>query len=73
MIFALLSFTTEEIWRVFSAQNGALYALTLGLLVGLGAAFLAVRIPREAMRLEREASVDRASAQPPSAPQRRRR
>jgi hypothetical protein len=56
MIFALLSFTTEEIWRVFSAQNAALYTLTLGLLVALGAAFLAVRIPREARRLEREAA-----------------
>lgn len=55
MIFALLSFTTEEIWRVFSAQTAGLYALTLGLFVALGAAFLAVRIPREARRLEREA------------------
>lgn len=55
MIFALLSFTTQEIWEIFSAERFGIYALTVGLFVVLGSVFLAVRIPGEARELEREA------------------
>jgi hypothetical protein len=54
-IFALLSFTTEEIWDIFSSLSQFAYAAAIGLFVLLGTAFLSVRVPREARRLEREA------------------
>jgi hypothetical protein len=54
MIFALLSFTTQEIWRIFTSELIGIYALTIGLFVVLGSIFLAVRIPGEARELERE-------------------
>jgi hypothetical protein len=54
-IFALLSFTTEEIWDIFSSLSQFAYAAVIGLFVLLGTAFLSVRVPREARRLEREA------------------
>jgi hypothetical protein len=54
-IFALLSFTTEEIWDIFSSLSEFAYAAVIGLFVALGTAFLSVRVPREARRLEREA------------------
>jgi hypothetical protein len=55
MIFALLSFTTQEIWEIFSSPRFGIYALTVGLFVALGSIFLAVRIPSEARELERDA------------------
>jgi hypothetical protein len=55
MIFALLSFTTEEVWRIFTSERIGIYALTVALFVVLGSVFLAVRIPGEARALEREA------------------
>ena len=54
-IFALLSFTTEEMWDIFGTITPFAYAAVIGLFVVLGTAFLAVRVPREARRLEREA------------------
>lgn len=57
-IFALLSFATEEIWVIFSRPTDAIYATLAGLFVLLGTAFLVVRIPREARRLEADAGVD---------------
>jgi hypothetical protein len=54
-IFALLSFTTEEIWDIFATLSAFAYAAVLGLFVALGTVFLSVRVPREARRLEREA------------------
>jgi hypothetical protein len=54
-IFALLSFTTEEVWDIFSSLSAFAYAAVIGLFVLLGTAFLCVRVPREARRLEREA------------------
>jgi hypothetical protein len=53
-IFVLLSFPTQELWEIFSNPTRGIYALILGLLALLGAAFLAVRLPREARALERE-------------------
>jgi hypothetical protein len=53
-IFALLSFTTQEMWEIFGGISRFAYAVTVGLLALLGAGFLAVRVPRETRALERE-------------------
>ncbi len=53
-IFALLSFTTEEMWDIFGEMGTAAYVITIGLFFVLGSAFLLVRVPRETRRLERE-------------------
>jgi hypothetical protein len=57
-IFALLSFASQEMWQIFATLSDFAYACTIGLFVLLGAAFLAVRVPREARRIEREACPD---------------
>jgi hypothetical protein len=57
-IFALLSFTTEEVWDIFSSLSAFAYAAVAGLFVLLGSAFLFVRVPREARAIEREACPD---------------
>lgn len=54
-IFALLSFTTEELWVIFSSVDFDTYAVIIGMFVGLGLLFLVARIPREARRLEADA------------------
>jgi hypothetical protein len=54
-IFALLSFTTEEVWDIFAKESDFAFACVIGLFVVLGSAFLVVRVPREARRLEHEA------------------
>jgi hypothetical protein len=59
-IFVLLSFPTQELWEIFSDPTRGIYAVILGLLALLGAAFLAVRLPREARELEREVGQDSA-------------
>jgi hypothetical protein len=53
-IFVLLSFPTQELWGIFAHPTRGIYALIVGLFVLLGAAFLVVRLPREARRLEAE-------------------
>ena len=55
MIFALLSFTNQELWQIFSTVSTGQFWAIIGLFVVLGSAFLLVRIPREARRIEREA------------------
>jgi hypothetical protein len=57
-IFALLSFASQEMWQIFAELSDFAYACTIALFVILGAAFLAVRVPREARRIEREACPD---------------
>jgi hypothetical protein len=57
-IFALLSFASQEMWQIFATLSGFAYACTIGLFVLLGSAFLVVRVPREARRLEHEAGGD---------------
>jgi hypothetical protein len=54
-IFALLSFTNQEMWQIFSSVNDATFWVILALFVALGTAFLAVRIPRESRELEQDA------------------
>jgi hypothetical protein len=54
MIFVLLSFPTQELWGIFSDPTRGIYALTIALLAVLTAAFLTIRLPREARQLERE-------------------
>jgi hypothetical protein len=53
-IFALLSFPTQELWEIFSRPTDAIYVVIIGLFAFLGTAFLVVRLPREAKRLESE-------------------
>ena len=57
-IFALLSFTTEELWVIFARMDATIYAVIIGMFVLLGLAFLVARIPRETRRIETEAGVD---------------
>jgi amino acid transporter len=54
-IFVLLTFVTQESWTILNDQNLAVYAVTIGLFFVLGSAFLVVRMPQEARRLEQEA------------------
>jgi hypothetical protein len=55
MIFALLSFTNQELWQIFSSVTTGQFWAILGLFIVLGSAFLMVRIPREARGIEHEA------------------
>jgi len=55
MIFALLSFTNQEMWQIFSTISTGQFWAILALFIVLGSAFLLVRIPREARSIEREA------------------
>ncbi|HEU4979731.1 MAG TPA: hypothetical protein VFT14_00845 [Solirubrobacterales bacterium] len=64
-IFVLLSFPTQELWEIFTNPTRGVYAVILALLVLLAAAFLAVRLPREARALEREAGEGTASLSRP--------
>jgi hypothetical protein len=57
-IFVVLSFPTQEIWGIFSRPTRGVFATLMGLLVLLALAFLIVRLPREARRLEDEAGGD---------------
>jgi hypothetical protein len=57
-IFVLLSFPTQELWGIFSHPTRGVYLTIIALFVVLGTAFLAVRLPREARRLEKEAGED---------------
>jgi hypothetical protein len=59
-IFVLLSFPTQELWEIFSNPTRGVYAVILGLLALLTAAFLAVRLPREARAVEREVGQESA-------------
>jgi hypothetical protein len=54
-IFALLSFASQEMWQIFATLSNFAYFCTIGLFVLLGSAFLAVRVPLETRRLEKEA------------------
>ena len=54
-IFALLSFTTQELWEIFSSVDTDIYAVIIGMFVVLGFLFLVARIPREASKLETDA------------------
>jgi hypothetical protein len=51
-IFVLLSFPTQELWGIFSNPTRGIYAVTIAMLAVLTAAFLTVRLPREARELE---------------------
>jgi hypothetical protein len=57
-IFVLLSFPTQELWGIFSNPTRGIYATIIALFVILGVAFLAVRLPLEAKRLEKEVGGD---------------
>jgi hypothetical protein len=54
LFFALLIFLTVEMWEVFASGRDALLGVVAALLVLLGSLFLAVLLPREVRRIERE-------------------
>jgi hypothetical protein len=53
-IFVLLSFPTQELWGIFSDPTRGIYAVIIALLALLAAAFLTIRLPREAQEIESE-------------------
>jgi hypothetical protein len=59
-IFVLLSFPTQELWGIFSNPTRGIYAVTISMLAVLTAAFLTVRLPREARTIEREVGQESA-------------
>jgi hypothetical protein len=61
LIFALLSFMTQESWQIFPGVSGPIYLLIIGLFVAVGTLFLVVRIPAEARALEAEAGAEAPS------------
>ena len=67
----ILLFPTTEIWQIFADDTDASTGDLVGLFVVLGTAFLVVRLPREATRLEREAVERGRRRSPPPAGQRR--
>jgi hypothetical protein len=69
LFFSLLLFLTTEMWQVFGERAGPPLA-AIGLLLALVAtAFLAVRLPQEISRIERDTSaLGPAAASPPLRP-----
>jgi hypothetical protein len=55
ILFAIVIFPTTEVWEISTETPGLNAALLIALLLALGTAFLAVRLPKEVARLEREA------------------
>lgn len=58
MIFSLVLFFTTEMWQVFTVLPARLQFVLFSVLVLLGSAFMAARIPREVDQLEKEAGGD---------------
>ena len=54
-IFTLLSFTTQELWEIFSTMDSAIYIVAICLFAVLGSGFLIARVPKETHRLEQDA------------------
>ncbi len=54
LLFSVVLFVNTEMWQGFSGMYGATVAATGVLLVLVGTVFLAVRLPREVARLERD-------------------
>ena len=54
LLFSVVLFVNTEMWQVFARMNGATVAATATLLVVVGSVFLAVRLPREVSRVERD-------------------
>jgi hypothetical protein len=55
LLFSILIFPTTEVWQISADIAGLNAAILAVLLLALGTVFLAVRIPPEVRRLEREA------------------
>jgi hypothetical protein len=55
LIFSLVLFINAEMWQVFAVIPNAFFVLVVVLFVGLGAAFLALRLPGEVRTLEASA------------------
>ena len=56
LFFSLVLFLTEEMWRLFSSTPDAFLAVIAALFIGVGAAFLLFRLPREVRLLEEDAA-----------------
>ena len=64
LLFAILIFPTTEVWQISAAIPGLNAGILIGLLLALGTAFLAFRLPREVRGLEREAVADGPELRP---------
>jgi hypothetical protein len=58
MLFSVVLFINTEMWQVFSDMDSATVVATGALLVAVGCTFLAVRLPREVERIERDVGAD---------------
>ncbi|MBI5104579.1 MAG: hypothetical protein HZB46_06270 [Solirubrobacterales bacterium] len=54
LLFAVVLFLTTEMWQVFAEMEDGTLAAAAGLLVVVGTAFVAARLPREVAALEAE-------------------
>jgi hypothetical protein len=54
LLFSVVLFINTEMWQVFAGMDDVTLAATAGLLVAVGSSFLAVRLPVEVSRLERD-------------------
>jgi hypothetical protein len=58
LLFSVVLFVNTEMWQVFARMNAATVGATAVLLAIVGSAFLAVRLPREVARLERDVAAE---------------
>jgi hypothetical protein len=54
LLFSVVLFINTEMWQVFAGMDDVTLGATAALLVAVGSAFLAVRLPVEVARLERD-------------------
>ena len=54
LLFSVVLFINTEMWQVFAGMDDATLGATAALLVAVGSMFLAVRLPIEVARLERD-------------------
>jgi hypothetical protein len=54
LLFSVVLFINTEMWQVFAGMDDVTLAATAALLVAVGSSFLAVRLPVEVSRLERD-------------------
>jgi hypothetical protein len=58
LLFSVVLFVNTEMWEVFSSMDDPTLAAAIGLVVVVGAVFLAVRLPREVGRLEAQVGAE---------------
>ena len=58
LFFALVTFFTNEYWRMFATTRGVRFGVAIALFALLGATFLLVRIPGSVRELERDSDLE---------------